>query len=257
MKNRGNAALGVAKKVWDEITLTGNVAPANIEEALKSKFHHLFHVGPWYYYVFNVIHARFEYIDPQITSVLGYSPNEMDAEMWFSCVHPEDQAAVLNFEKTAVEFFRNLSQDKIARYKFSYDLRFRNKDGKFIRILQQILPLSFDANSRELLTLGVHTDITHIKPDGKPTMSFIGFDGEPSYYNVDTNKGIRVRNSLFTEREKDIIRLLISGAKSAEIARELNISQKTVDTHRRNILIKAECRNTTELAVKVVSEGLI
>ncbi|GAB5387209.1 MAG: response regulator [Alphaproteobacteria bacterium] len=50
-----------------------------------------------------------------------------------------------------------------------------------------------------------------------------------------------------TNREAEIAIALTSGQTSKEIARSLNISPRTVDTHRRNILHKADARNTAEL----------
>ena len=51
----------------------------------------------------------------------------------------------------------------------------------------------------------------------------------------------------FSEREMDIIKHLKSGLKSNEIAKKLHISKHTVDTHRRNVLSKSNCKNTIEL----------
>ena len=50
-----------------------------------------------------------------------------------------------------------------------------------------------------------------------------------------------------TNRERDIIRLLILDKTSKEISEKLNISSHTVDTHRRNILKKLDITSTGEL----------
>jgi len=52
-----------------------------------------------------------------------------------------------------------------------------------------------------------------------------------------------------TNREEDVLRLLIEGCTSTEISRELFISKSTVDSHRKNILLKTQARNTAELVV--------
>jgi DNA-binding NarL/FixJ family response regulator len=51
-------------------------------------------------------------------------------------------------------------------------------------------------------------------------------------------------NSLFTEKELAIIKLIYEELTSAEIAKKLNVSIRTVETHRRNILIKTDTKNT-------------
>ncbi len=57
----------------------------------------------------------------------------------------------------------------------------------------------------------------------------------------------KIQNILMTDREIEIIQLLIQGKTSKEIAAELFISKNTVDTHRRNILEKANLGSTPEL----------
>jgi len=66
----------------------------------------------------------------------------------------------------------------------------------------------------------------------------------------------RTRNSLptlqkLTVREKEIVRLVTSGMKSREIAETLNISIKTVNKHRSNILGKLGVRNCSVLRHEV------
>jgi len=54
-------------------------------------------------------------------------------------------------------------------------------------------------------------------------------------------------------RELEILELLAKGQTSKEIAEKLFISKTTVDTHRRNLLEKTECRSTSELLLKVLA----
>ncbi len=50
-----------------------------------------------------------------------------------------------------------------------------------------------------------------------------------------------------TLREKEILKWLVQGKSSQEIAQYLHISRHTVDTHRRKILKKTMSKNTLEL----------
>ena len=50
-----------------------------------------------------------------------------------------------------------------------------------------------------------------------------------------------------SNRERDIIRLLVLNHSSKVIGDKLNISSNTVDTHRRNILKKLNISSTGEL----------
>jgi DNA-binding NarL/FixJ family response regulator len=56
---------------------------------------------------------------------------------------------------------------------------------------------------------------------------------------------------IITNREKEVIRLVMDGKTSAEIAEILFISPRTVDTHRSNLMQKLQTKNTVELIRKV------
>lgn len=60
-----------------------------------------------------------------------------------------------------------------------------------------------------------------------------------------------------TERELEIIQLLVSGRRPKEIADELNISPFTVNTHRRNIYKKLGITHSYELAKYANRTGLM
>jgi len=52
---------------------------------------------------------------------------------------------------------------------------------------------------------------------------------------------------VITRREKEILILIAEGLTNNEIAEKLFISTTTVDTHRKNLLAKFECKNTATL----------
>lgn len=60
-----------------------------------------------------------------------------------------------------------------------------------------------------------------------------------------------------TKRELDILRYLSTGSSSREIAGYMEISIKTVDTHRRHVLKKLVLRNNVDLARYAIRQGLI
>lgn len=66
-----------------------------------------------------------------------------------------------------------------------------------------------------------------------------------SVYNRIDNKVSK--NFLLSPQEKKIVQLILNGKTSQEIANELFISKKTVDTHRSNINRKLEISNATSL----------
>ena len=58
-----------------------------------------------------------------------------------------------------------------------------------------------------------------------------------------------------TERERDVLKLIAQGMGDREIARELVISERTVQSHVHNILDKLGLENRTQAALYALSEG--
>lgn len=59
------------------------------------------------------------------------------------------------------------------------------------------------------------------------------------------------------KREREVVRLLALGKRMAEIAAEMCISEKTVETHTRNARLKLGAANRAELIAKALGNGLI
>ena len=58
---------------------------------------------------------------------------------------------------------------------------------------------------------------------------------------------IQKRFNSLSPREREVMNLLVVGKRTREIAEQLNISSKTVDIHRANVLKKSEAANVVEL----------
>ncbi len=69
-------------------------------------------------------------------------------------------------------------------------------------------------------------------------------------------RGIKAAAGLLTAREREVLQLLAEGHTSREIGRLLDISARTVDTHRRRIMKKLQLRNLAGLVKFAVREGL-
>ena len=60
-----------------------------------------------------------------------------------------------------------------------------------------------------------------------------------------------------SERELDVLKLLVKGCNAKQIAEQLSISKNTVDTHRRHILDKLGCNSMAELTRYAIREGYL
>ncbi len=240
-----------AKLIWKQISQHAEEIqlPTSFELEVYKTLLARFHVGAYYYYIFNLSTIEIEFVSPEIETVLGYSPNSFSPKMVFNNLHPEDQERFVNFEKEVASFFSTIEADEILNYKVSYDYRLRCADNTYKWILQQISIIQSNENGAILRTLGVHTDITHLKTDDKPSgLSIIGLDGNPSYLNIHhPEEDTTCPNAIFTKREREILQLILSGKRTSQIATLLSLSPQTISTHRKNILRKSGCATFFEI----------
>ena len=55
-----------------------------------------------------------------------------------------------------------------------------------------------------------------------------------------TNRQARERYAQLSEREREVLGLIVSGLTNKEIGRALNVSPRTIETHRANLFAKLE-----------------
>jgi DNA-binding NarL/FixJ family response regulator len=60
-----------------------------------------------------------------------------------------------------------------------------------------------------------------------------------------------------TSRQREIVQLLAEGKSSKEIAVHLDISVKTVETHRANIMRRLSCHSVSDLVVYAIRNGIV
>ena len=68
---------------------------------------------------------------------------------------------------------------------------------------------------------------------------------------------IRFSESIITEREHQILKLIVEGFTDPEIAKTLYLSDKTVSTHRKNMLAKLQVPNTAALVKFAMENKLV
>lgn len=242
--------------IWEKIphAISEQIDLSQME--IISRYMEVFHFGNYFYVIFNTRTTEMEYVHSGVEQVLGYRAEDFDLSKVLENIHPADLPYYYHYEQSAVRFFSGLSEDLIFKYKFSYDYRLKTNDGGYKRVLQQIIPIYYFPEGG-VRTLGIFTDLTHLNVQGTPKLSFIGMQGAPSYYNVHLKEEFHLSSRFFTKRELEILRYMVQGIKSKEIARRLSRSIFTVRNHRKNILSKSGCSNVQELLVKSIREGWV
>jgi len=201
-----------------------------------------FTIGAYFVYVINPHSGHFEYVSEHCINVLGYSKNEYTAELCVKIIHPDDLDAVIEIQQKISNFSEYIDEDKRKDYKFNYDFRVYDSEKKLHQIHLQHFFFELGDNSLPNSVFCLATDITQIKIGGRPELNILHLNKNLTDL-LNSNKQIL----LLTPKEEEIVNYLFRGYTSKDIASAMDLSKHTIDTHRRNILKKNNCANTTEL----------
>jgi DNA-binding NarL/FixJ family response regulator len=71
------------------------------------------------------------------------------------------------------------------------------------------------------------------------------------------DNNLKAKDEVFSQREKEVLNQLSEGRSSKEIAHSLFITERTVESHRKNMIQKSKVKNTVELIAYASSIGVI
>lgn len=204
-----------------------------------------------FFCITNTQNLSFEYVSKNMNACLGIDNNELKSKgmrYFWSRIHPDDLEIWLNALNALMDF----TLDKISiedRSKATYTWNYRFKDGKgeYVNIVQNTSPLEFDNDNKPIIGLAHYTVLpSDIEMQVCASAKLLNEKNEYEtiYFN---NFSQKLLTDSISNRERDIIRLLVLSYSSKEIGKSLGITANTVDTHRRNILKKLDVSSTGEL----------
>jgi len=204
-----------------------------------------------FFCITNTQSLSFEYISKNMFSCLGLNSDLIKSKgmrYFWSRMHLDDIEHWLQALNDLMVFTLNeISKEDRKRMSYTWNYRFKNDKGDYVNIIQNTTPLEFDLDEKPIIGLAHYTVLdSKIPLQVSATAKLLNEHNEyeTKYFN---NFSQRMLNDGISNRERDIIRLLVLNKNSKEIAQKLNISPNTVDTHRRNILKKLNLSSTGEL----------
>lgn len=249
-------------KVWDKSSDFITTKETQVDSVkINNIISNLLCAGPFYFYIVDFFDREIKYMHPNIEAILGLSQKNTTFDDIISRIHPDDMEYVAKAESKVLSYiYENIGRENVTKYKMSYCFRFKTADNSYQLFQHQALILTTDEDGGFSKSLNIHTNINHLTDvnNFKATVMSIDED-QPSFFTLDVLKSEEQynENNLFSKREKEVINLLAKGLSTEDIAATLYLSANTIATHRKNILNKADCKNTTELIVKCIREGLL
>ena len=112
-----------------------------------------------------------------------------------------------------------------------------------------------DSSSEEMIK-AIRAVATGEKYFSSPVASII-LSGYMQQLKKGDRPGRAERHSKLSNKEKEVLRFLVEGMSSREIAEHLQLSVRTVDNHRANMMRRLQVRNAAELVRMAVEDKLI
>jgi len=204
-----------------------------------------------FFCITNTQSLEFEYISKNFKACLGLDPNLLKVSgmrYFWSRIHPKDLEKWLKALNELMEFtLDTIKEEERHKANYTWNYRFKNADNIYVNIVQNTTPLAFDSQNKPIIGLAHYTVLhSDIKMDVSASAKILNDQDEYEtiYFN---NYGQKLLSNGISNRERDVVRLLVLDYSSKDISQKLNISSHTVDTHRRNILKKLNISSTGEL----------
>ncbi|SEQ70101.1 regulatory protein, luxR family [Hyunsoonleella jejuensis] len=204
-----------------------------------------------FFCITNTQNLNFEYVSKNMKACLGLDESDLKKggmRYFWSRMHPDDVDTWLKALNGLMEFtLSEIEVEKRCKMTYTWNYRLKNGNNEYMNILQNTSPLEFDNDNKPIIGLA-HYTVLH--PDVKlqicASAKLLNDNNEYEtvYFN---NFSQQLLSNGISNRERDVIRLLVLNYSSKAIAEKLNISSNTVDTHRRNILKKLNLTSTGEL----------
>lgn len=217
-------------------------------------------IGHFFVIVSNLSTWKMDLVCGECEAVSGYSAAEIlaqNAEFSMQFGLPEDTKFNILVTQLGMEYFKSRPVDERELIFVVYFYRARRKDGHIITIQHQCIPLFFDKNKVPFVFSNIYTDVSYLGITQVPQALKINRYTQEIFHMEPQSLKFNKSKELFSNRERDIIKLLLKGNSSRLIAEKLFISPETVRTHRKNILKKAKLNSTAELLAYALTRGII
>ena len=209
---------------------------------------------------------KIAFLNNKFSKMLDYSDEEIKGKNFYELIHEEDKnevhAALEKCKKGIVKkvnvYFRMLKSDgQYTQVETSGGMTEIQREKAFIGMLtiqQNQTDSNSTINPNSLESLNRSIDIILNKKDyidGEMTERLKSVLGE-----APEEKTIENKDNL-TKREIEVLRHICKGMTNQQIADNLYLSRRTIDTHRTNLLEKSGSKNTAQLIMYGIKNRII
>jgi DNA-binding CsgD family transcriptional regulator len=239
-------------------------APANPLAYFTDIVPHLnkFAIGTYCWFISDMTQPKIIAGGGMTEKVTGFTLEQFleDVTIMRYVTHPEDVDKCTAFSVANLYLKKHMQPAKRRHLNVNFYCRGNLAVNACKWLMFQAVEEVFDEDGNLLFCLNTITDVSHLKKEGEAMMTIFDSFNEENQVFYCLNPGGSlvlsepVKTSL-TVREKEILKYLVMGKASKQIAGELKISTKTVDNHRQKMLRKTGTASSPALVMYAVENG--
>jgi DNA-binding CsgD family transcriptional regulator len=210
--------------------------------------------------LYDLYRQKYVFLTGSFKFLLGYSREEaieQGPQYFYRQMHPADLPIVLDSVTKCLRFLYGIEMAERKDYKLSFDFRIRRADGRFIRLLQQIVVLETDRRGNIWLILAINDLLREGSLEEPASRQLRNLKNGKNYLFLPAEETGTGKRPELSKREIEVLGLVAVGMASREIADRLFISIATVNNHRQRILEKMHVRNSSEAVRYAVELGIL
>ncbi len=158
-----------------------------------------------------------------------------------------------------LSFLNSIPQSEHSDYVISCNHKIKNTNKEDIDFYQRHTYITSEETGLPTHCIGMALEIGHFKSDAKIILSFEKTNKQTGFTSLIDKKYFfpHKEDSFFTKQERIILQYMTDGLNSKMIAMKLNLSHKTVNSHRENMLRKTNTNNVAQLISFAFRNGII
>ena len=207
-----------------------------------------------FFYIADMLKLKVLFTSNRSADMLGINPDELTPYHILKVTHPDDIQRLNLAKCKLVERSHDLYVAEKGDLLVSTNFKVKHPSGEYFNMMTQNLIFYTTIPYKTVFLIKVHTNINWCKRIKRGYHYYIGAD--LSYFRYPDDEFLSVGN-IFSKREFEIIKMIMEGLSSEQIAEKLFLSRYTVNTHRVNILKKSKKAQVSDLIYELKEWGLL
>lgn len=186
--------------------------------------------------------------------------NSENPDFFASNIHPEECNYVLGAIDLCMKTSEYYYSQKKAVPKFNIYCRMLDATSDFVWRLIQFPSLYFNEDGMAEGAFVMVSDLSHLPYVHKPMLTMLDTSNKLVQYYVFKESTMQLEAAKLPKislRERDVLKLIVKGLNTPQIAEKLFISYNTVQNHKRNLREKTNCKTAAELIHFVIKNNLL